>query len=97
MPFWGKYKEIFNSDAAEFGGSGMVNPRVKQTREGEVDGQEQYIEISLPPLGFAIFSVEETEKKIAAKKAKPKKAAEKKKTSSAKPKKSSKKTTKGTK
>ena len=97
VPFWGKYKEIFNSDAAEFGGSGMVNPRVKQTKEGEVDGQEQYIEISLPPFGFVVFSAEETEKKKVTRRAKSSEVTEKKKASSAKQKKSSKKTTKGTK
>ncbi|MDE7060440.1 MAG: alpha amylase C-terminal domain-containing protein, partial [Lachnospiraceae bacterium] len=84
VPFWGKYKEIFNSEAAEFGGSGMVNPRVKQAKEGEVDGQDQYIEIALPPFGFVVFSAEETEKKKAVKRAKSSEPAEKKKTSSAK-------------
>ena len=84
VPFWGKYKEIFNSEAAEFGGSGMVNPRVKQAKEGEVDGQDQYIEIALPPFGFVVFSAEETEKKKAAKRVKSSEPAEKKKTSSAK-------------
>ncbi len=78
VPFEGKYKEIFNSDAVEFGGSGMVNPRVKQTKKGEVDGQEQYIEIVLPPLGFAIFAAEEMPRKeIKAAEKKGKKAAEK--------------------
>ena len=88
VPAWGKYKEILNSDAAKFGGSGMVNARVKQTKDGEVDGQEQYIEIMLPPLGFAVFAVEETPKKVTAKKKETKSgskaAAEKKTTRAAK-------------
>ncbi len=63
VPFAGKYKEIFNSDSEEFGGSGKVNPRVKQSKEGEIDGQENYIEINLPPLGIAIFTATEEPKK----------------------------------
>ena len=74
VPFFGKYKEIFNSDAAEFGGGGMTNPRVKQSKEGEVDGQEQYIEIALPPLSFVVFSAEETKRKVVEKKEKAKTA-----------------------
>lgn len=69
VPFAGKYKEIFNSDAEEFGGTGKVNSRVKSTKAGEVDGQKQYIEITVPPLGMAIFKIEKApEKKATAKK-----------------------------
>ncbi len=80
VPFMGKYKEIFNSDAAEFGGSGRVNARQKTAKLGDVDGQEQYIDITIPPFGFVVFRAEKDEQAEKAKKAKAKpvkKAAEK--------------------
>ena len=56
VPFEGKYKEIFCSDAERFGGSGKGNPRVKTSRRAECDGKEQSITIQVPPLGVCIFS-----------------------------------------
>ena len=53
VPAPGVYREIFNSDAAEFGGSGVVNePRPSQ--DVPWHGQPQSIEFVLPPLG-AVF------------------------------------------
>ena len=45
VPFKGKYKEIFNSDAEKFGGSGKVNPRMKSSKAEECDGKENSITI----------------------------------------------------
>ncbi len=78
VPFAGKYKEIFSSDAEEFGGSGRVNPRAKTAKEGEVDGRENYIEITLPPLGIAVFSAVKDESKKSAGKGSAKEVAPKK-------------------
>jgi len=53
VPRAGSYAEIFNSDAAEFGGSNVVNdPRPSQ--EVPWHGQMNSIELTLPPLA-AVF------------------------------------------
>lgn len=56
VPFAGKYKEILNSDAAAFGGSGMTNPRVKTSKKEEWDGREHSIAIHLAPMSVSVFS-----------------------------------------
>ena len=56
VPFAGKYKEIFNSDAVCYGGRGNTNPRLKQSKEERVDGRDNSIQITIPPLGCAIFT-----------------------------------------
>ena len=55
VPRAGKYKEIFNSDAKTYGGSGMVNPRVKSSRTVECDDREHSIKIKLAPLSVSVF------------------------------------------
>lgn len=56
VPYPGKYKEIFNSDRAEFGGSGVVNPRLKQSKKDECDDRADSITIKVPPMGISVFS-----------------------------------------
>ena len=56
VPFAGKYKEVFNSDAAEFGGEGVVNARVKIAKAEEWDEREHSIKVKLPALGVSIYS-----------------------------------------
>ena len=56
VPFAGKYKEILNSDAKQFGGSGMVNPRVKMSKKEEWDARENSIVINLAPMSVAVSS-----------------------------------------
>lgn len=56
VPFNGKYKEIFNSDAAEFGGTGITNPRVKVSKKTEWDERPDSIVISVAPLGIQVFN-----------------------------------------
>ncbi len=55
LPKQGEYQEVFNSDRKEYGGSGVTNEGIYQTREitGE-DFWEGEILITLPPLA-AIF------------------------------------------
>ena len=56
VPFAGKYKEILNSDAKQFGGSGMTNPRVKMSKKEEWDTRKNSIAINLAPMSTVIFS-----------------------------------------
>ena len=56
VPWSGKYKEIFNSDREEYGGSGAGNPRVKQSRKEECDGREHSITITVPPMSVLFFA-----------------------------------------
>ncbi len=56
VPFTGKYKEIFNSDAIIYGGQGHVNPRMKQSKAEEADERENSITITVPPMGMSVFS-----------------------------------------
>lgn len=65
VPYAGKYKEILNSDATDFGGLGMVNPRVKIARKEEWDDRPYSIKMKLAPLSVSIFSYTKTEKKTA--------------------------------
>lgn len=55
VPYAGKYKEVFNSDASVFGGGDFVNPRVKNAKEDECDGREFSIRIKVAPLGVSVF------------------------------------------
>ena len=56
VPQAGSYVELINTDASEFGGSGMhLNCEPVQSEEIPCHGQEQSISIKLPPMGGAIF------------------------------------------
>lgn len=56
VPFYGKYKEILNSDAEIYGGSGAGNPRVKTSKQEEWDERPNSIVIDVPPMSTIIFS-----------------------------------------
>ena len=81
----GKYKEIFNSDRAEFGGGGNLNPRVKTSKKDECDEKPDSIRIKVPPMGISVFSCTRVEEKHSQNEAaKAKKSAAAKKTATAK-------------
>ena len=61
VPQPGIYQEIFNSDEEKFGGSGQLNPEPIKSKKGSYHGQEQYIQITVPPVGGTIFSLYEKE------------------------------------
>ena len=70
VPFAGKYKEIFNSNRTEFGGTGEGNPRVKHSQPVNWNNRDNSIEITIPGLSVLVFSCEEekTEKRKSGKK-----------------------------
>lgn len=55
VPYAGRYEEIFNSDASEYGGSGIVNPEVIHTMDENYDGRSFSLGLKLPPLGVTVF------------------------------------------
>ena len=56
VPYEGKYKEILNTDAKIYGGSGTVNKNVCNTTEVEWDGKPYAIDVISAPLSVSIFS-----------------------------------------
>ena len=56
VPFAGRYREIFNSSAREFGGNGVGNPKEIQSVLEECDGRAQSVTIRIPPLSILIFA-----------------------------------------
>ena len=68
VPYPGKYKEIFNSDAKIYGGTGVGNPRVKASKKEEWDERKNSIVINVAPLAVQIFSYTKNETKKTAKK-----------------------------
>jgi 1,4-alpha-glucan branching enzyme len=55
LPFEAKWKEIFNTDATEFFGSGKFNKGVITPEEEECDGREFSISLNIPPLAAVIL------------------------------------------
>jgi 1,4-alpha-glucan branching enzyme len=51
----GNWKEIFNSDIPNFWGSGVTNEEVISSETVNWHGREHSINITLPPLGVAVF------------------------------------------
>lgn len=55
VPWAGKYKEVINTDAEKYGGTGIVNPRVKTAKSIKWDGQPYSINFKIAPQSVAIF------------------------------------------
>ncbi|WP_396602553.1 1,4-alpha-glucan branching protein GlgB [Algibacter sp. R77976] len=51
----GKLIEIFNSDAKEFGGSGITNKKETTIKKDPWNGKDYSAEITLPPLAVTVF------------------------------------------
>jgi 1,4-alpha-glucan branching enzyme len=59
VPFKGFYKEIFNSDAREFGGSNMGNLGGKWTEDWACQNRPYSIDLCLPPLGVLVLKLDQ--------------------------------------
>lgn len=55
VPLPGFWEEIFNSDAQEYGGSGVGNAGGVATADEPWHNQNQSVEVTLPPLGAVVF------------------------------------------
>jgi 1,4-alpha-glucan branching enzyme len=55
VPRQGSYREILNSDAEKFGGSGVINKKVLTADESGYHGKPYSIKLSIPPLGITIL------------------------------------------
>lgn len=55
VPYEGSYKEILNTDAEEFGGSGMINKRAKRAVKKEWDDRPYSVSITRAPLSVSIL------------------------------------------
>lgn len=55
VPQDGIYKEVFNSDRIEYGGTGITNSGKILSQKQEVNGYENSIEISIPPMSAMYF------------------------------------------
>jgi 1,4-alpha-glucan branching enzyme len=55
LPKKGKLTEIFNSDAAVYGGSGVKNPNKLTVEALPYDGRDYSIELLLPPLSVTVY------------------------------------------
>ncbi len=55
VPLKGKYKEILNTDATKYAGSGIVNTRQKNAKKVSWDGFDYSINFDIGPQSVAIF------------------------------------------
>jgi len=58
VPIRGQWKEIFNSDANDFGGSGVRNQGTLTTSPVKIHGRDYSISLILPPLAVTVFKLE---------------------------------------
>ncbi|SFD90536.1 1,4-alpha-glucan branching protein GlgB [Spirosoma endophyticum] len=57
VPSAGAYQEVFNSDAADFYGSGIVNSAPIGSEEEPWHGRPQSLQLNVPPLGAVVLKV----------------------------------------
>ncbi|MDR1530923.1 MAG: 1,4-alpha-glucan branching protein GlgB [Clostridiales bacterium] len=55
VPLEGEYREVLNSDAEIYGGSGVVNPGPLFSEKVECQGQPFALPVRVPPLGISVI------------------------------------------
>ena len=55
VPFAGTYKEVFNSDAEKYGGSGVVNKKAAVSEKIPWNHYQNSIRVKVPPLGMVVL------------------------------------------
>ena len=55
LPRAGRWREALNSDATDYGGSGVGNLGGADSRPQPWHGRAHSVEITLPPLAFSLF------------------------------------------
>ena len=58
VPAAGVWREAFNSDRQEYGGTGLLNEMPLPAREGKCHGQDQFVSLRLPWLGAVMLVLE---------------------------------------
>lgn len=66
VPYSGVYEEIFNSDAVDFGGSGVCNPDALKTTGKAWNGCPDSLHLEVPPLGAVILRCRRKRKSVPA-------------------------------
>ncbi|MEN8435770.1 1,4-alpha-glucan branching protein GlgB [Clostridium septicum] len=62
VPYLGEYKELFNTDNAEYGGSGQVIDDILVAQEIESHSQPYSIKTKIPPMATLVLGVKEFNK-----------------------------------
>ncbi|MDB5056622.1 MAG: glgB [Chloroflexi bacterium] len=57
VPVAGRYREILNSDARQYGGSGVINEGFFDSQPARIHDREQAIVLTLPPLGVSFLEL----------------------------------------
>ena len=58
VPVYGVYKEVFNSESEEWGGTGIGNPGEIKAKNGKEHELDYHIVLTLPPLGVCYYKLE---------------------------------------
>jgi 1,4-alpha-glucan branching enzyme len=61
VPIKGSWKEIFNSDSAKYGGSGVLNQGLLITKPVKFHGKDYSFTLTLPPLSIIVIKLNEEE------------------------------------